>query len=284
MSNNKTILVTGATGQQGGAVSRHLLKQGWAVRAFVRDTNKPNAQALAELGAELVQGDLEDRNSIDQAMMGVYGVFSFPNMAMGLEKEIEYGKAVADAAKVTNVEYFIQSSVGGVERNSGVSHFESKWEIEKYVVELGLPAVFLRPAYFMENLNWKRQQILEGTLESMGMVDNKPLQLISVDDIGKFAAYIFANPEEFMGQGLEIAGDELTEAQIANVFSDVLNKPVELVPLSTPHAYADMETMVKWFNEFGYEADISTLHKINPELQTLKDWIQKTGWVRDATS
>jgi uncharacterized protein YbjT (DUF2867 family) len=179
MKNDNAILVTGATGQQGGAAARHLLKQGWKVRAFVRDTNKLQAQALADLGAELVQGDLEDRESIDKAMAGVYGVFSFPNMAMGLEKEIEHGKTVADAAKAADVQHFVQSSVGGVERNSGVPHFESKWQIEVYVRELGLPATFLRPVYFMENLNWKRQPILEGTLESMGMVADKAVQLIT---------------------------------------------------------------------------------------------------------
>ena len=280
MSNNdKTILVTGATGQQGGSVVRHLLKDGWKVRAFVRDTSKPAAQELVGLGAELAQGDLDDRASLDRALAGVYGVFSFPNMMMGLEKEIEQGKAVADAAKAAGVQHFVQSSVGGVERDSGVPHFESKWQIENYVRELGLPATFLRPVYFMENFNWKRAQILEGTYESLGMNPDRPLQLISVNDIGRFAAIVFADPAQYIGQGWEIAGDELTEPQIAEVFSRVLSQSVNLAPLSAPHAFEDMSVMVEWFDTDGYEADIPALRAVHPDLQTLEDWIKVTAWV-----
>ncbi len=276
---NKVILVTGATGQQGGAVARHLLQRGWQVRAFVRDTSKPNAQALAQAGAELAQGDLEHPNSIEQALDRVYGVYSFPNMAMGLEKEIEQGKRVADVAKASGVQHFVQSSVGGVERNSSVPHFESKWQIERYVRELGLPATFLRPVYFMENIDWKRQQILDGTYESIGMTPDKPLQLISVDDIGRFAVIVFDDPARFIGQGLEIAGDELTEAQIAETFSKVLNQSVNLVPMSAPSPYEDMTIMVEWFNQHGYQADIPALRALNPDLLTLEAWIKQSGWV-----
>lgn len=277
--NDLTILVTGATGQQGGAVARHLLKEGWQVRAFVRNTDSEGAQALAGDGAELVQGDLEDSASIENAMQCVYGVFSFPNMASGLEGEIRQSKAVADVAKATGIQHFVQSSVGGVERNSGVPHFESKWQIESYVKELGLPATSIRPAYFMENFNWRRSQILDGTLESMGMTDGKSLQMISVDDIGAFTAIVFNDPEKYIGQSLEIAGDDLSEAQSAEVFAGVLNKEVTFIPQQTKSPYEDMAIMVEWFNTDGYEADIDNLRVIHPGLMTLESWIKQSDWV-----
>lgn len=277
-TSEKIILVTGATGQQGGAVARQLLKNQWQVRAFVRDTNKESAQALADAGAELTQGDLDDSAALNAAMEGVYGVFSFPNMAQGLDSEIRQGKIVADAAKATGVQHFVQSSVGGVERNSGVPHFESKWKIENYVRDLNLPATFLRPVYFMENLNWQRQSILAGTLTSMGMKPDKRLQLISVQDIGAFAALVFENPEKYIGQGIEIAGDELTEPQIAAAFGGVIGQTVNLVQPDDPPAYADMGIMVDWFNEHGYEADIPTLRASHSGLVSFESWLQQSGW------
>ena len=100
---NEVILVTGATGLTGGAVAQHLLKGGCRVRALVRDPNKDAAQALEKQGAEVVQGDLDDRMSLDRALRGVYGVFSFPNLAMGVEVEARQGKMVADAAAAASV-------------------------------------------------------------------------------------------------------------------------------------------------------------------------------------
>ena len=277
-NNKKVILVTGATGQQGGAVARHLLANGCSVRALTRNINKPAAKALEEAGAELVQGDLADRASLDDALDGAYGVFSFPNMTFGIEVEVVQGKAVADAALAAGVQHFVQSSVGGVERNSGVPHFESKWEIEEYVRTLGLPATFLRPVFFMENFNWKRAQILNGTFESMGMNPNKPLQLIAVDDIGAFAALVFENPAQYIGQGLEVAGDELTEAQIVETMANVIGRPITLAPPAGPPPDEDMAKMFAWFNEKGYEADIPTLQTQLPGLMNLETWLRKSGW------
>src|SRR5262245_31665050 len=129
----KTILVTGITGQQGGAVARHLLAKGWTVRGLSRDPDKPVVQPLREAGAEVVQGDFENRASLDSALKGVYGVFSVQNFwqpGVGAEGEIRQGKALADAAKAANIQHFLYTSVGGADRKSGIPHFESKWQIE----------------------------------------------------------------------------------------------------------------------------------------------------------
>jgi uncharacterized protein YbjT (DUF2867 family) len=276
--NNRIILVTGVTGQQGGATARHLTGQGWLVRGLTRNSNSPAAQTLAASGVEVVQGDLDDRTSLDRAMAGAYGVFSFPNMTLGIDGEIRQGKLVADAAKSAGVEHFVQGSVGGAERNSDVPHFESKWQVEEYVRSLGLPSTFLRPAYFMENLNWKRDQILGGTFESIGMNPNKSLQMIAVDDIGAFAALAFEKPRESIGQAFELAGDELTESQMVEILARVIGRPIKHIPLQGPPAYEDMVAMVNWFNEAGYEADIPALRGLYPDLMSFETWLRTSGW------
>jgi len=278
MSNNKIILVTGATGQQGGATARQLLTKGWSVRGLTRNLDSAAAQALAKAGAEVVQGDLDDRTSLDAALEGVYGVYSFPNMALGIEGEVRQGKIMADAARAAGVQHFVQGSVGGAERKSGVPHFESKWQIEEYVRSLNLPATFLRPALFLENLNWKREQILNGTFESIGMNPDKLLQVIAVDDIGAFAVLAFENPQEYIGQALELAGDELTEPQMVEILSRITGRSIMLTQPEGPPAYEDMVTMVNWFNEKGYEADIPALRDLHPDLLDFETWLQVNHW------
>src|SRR5919112_3623770 len=168
--NDKMIAVTGATGQQGGAVARKLLADGWKVRALTRDTNKPAAQELASLGAEIFAGDMEDRAQLDAAFKDVYGVFSVQNYWLpnvGFEGEVRQGKNVVDAAKAAGVQHLVYSSVGAAHRGMGQKHFESKWQIEQYIHSLDIPYTILRPAFFMENYNWSRAYILNGIFTGM---------------------------------------------------------------------------------------------------------------------
>jgi uncharacterized protein YbjT (DUF2867 family) len=160
----RSILVTGATGNQGGAIARHLLQRGnFKVRAFVRDPNKPAAQALKQAGAELVAGDLNDQTSLDRALQEAYGVFSIQNFQAGLDTEIRQGRMVADAAKAAGVQHFVYSSVGSAERNTGIPHFDSKFQVEEYIRSIALPHTILRPVFFFYNYNSMRPMIEQGT-------------------------------------------------------------------------------------------------------------------------
>jgi uncharacterized protein YbjT (DUF2867 family) len=244
---------------------------------LTRNPESTAAQTLAEAGAVIVQGELDDRDALDAALDGAYGVYSFPNLSSGIEVEIQQGKTVADAAKAAGVEHFVQGSVGGAERESSVPHFESKWQIEEYVRALGLPATFLRPAYFMENMNWKRGQILDGTYESMGLKPGKPLQMIAADDIGAFAALAFENPRKYIGQGLELSGDELTESQAVAIMGRVIGREIDVVAAGPP-PNEDWALMIGWFNDKGFQADIPALRAIHPELMTFETWLRKNGW------
>ena len=228
VNKNKIILVTGATGQSGGATARHLLASGWQVRALTRDAMKPAALALEEAGAEVIQGDFGDQTSLRNALDGVYGAFSV-QLPHDLALEVEYGKRMADFANSAGVEHFVYSSVGGAERETGIPHFESKRRIEEHIEALGIPYTILRPVYFMENLYWKKEAILQGKFDSIGLDKDKPLQMIAADDIGAFARIAFENPTKFFGQAVEIAGDELTEYEMTEKLGHFLDRPITVV-------------------------------------------------------
>lgn len=282
--NDKIILVTGATGQQGGTVARHLLQDGWQVRLLVRDPNKDAAKALASKGAELVKGDLYDRASVDAALKNVYGVFSVQNYWLkdvGFDGEIKQGVLLADAAKAAGVQHFVYSSVGAAHRGMGQMHFESKWRIEQHIQKLGLPYTILRPVAFMDNYNWSRPQISNGTFQSWGLPPTKTLQIVAAEDIGAFVAHIFSRRDEFLGKTIEFAGDELTESQMAETFSRVIGRPVQVVVPQMPQGQAvppERLAMFQFFGGKGYDADIAAIRKIYPGLRKFEAYLIETGW------
>jgi uncharacterized protein YbjT (DUF2867 family) len=287
---DKTVLVVGATGRQGGAVIRHMLPKGWKLRALTRNVTGDVAQELVRRGVEVVQGDLEDPASVEHAVRGVHGIYSVQDFwAVGAKREVQQGKNLADAAKKVGVEHFVYSSVGGAERNSGIDHWESKWVVEKHIRSLGLPATMLRPAAFMENYYIDQVEIgiLKGKLMDPIRAD-KPYQTIAADDIGAFAALAFERPKDFIGLELEIAGSELTNPEAAKVFSRVLRKPMKFQKLPMPMVRLvlgkEFYQMFRWFNNTGFKADIAGLRRQYPEvhLQTLEEWLRSEGWHKRA--
>ena len=282
--NERIIAVTGATGQQGGAVARKLLTDGWKVRALTRDVDKPAAQELASLGAELVPGDMDNRAELDLALKGAYGVFSVQNFWLpnvGFDGEIRQGKNVADAARAAGVEHLVFSSVGAAQRGLGQKHFESKWIVEQYMHSLDIPYTILRPAAFFENFNWERASILNGTFNAIGLRPEKERQLIAAEDIAVFVALAFADPEQYLGKTIELAGDALTESQIAETFAKVIGRPVKLTMPSGGGGRRSEEEMVAMFNFFNgeaYDADIPALRKLHPGLLTLEQYLRRNGW------
>jgi len=282
--NNKIIAVTGATGQQGGVVARKLLADGWKVRALTRDVNKPAAQELKALEAAVIPGDLDNRSQLDAAFQGAHGVFSVQNYwlpGVGFEGEIRQGKNVADAAKAAGVQHLVYSSVGAAHRGMGQKHFESKWIIEQQIHSLDIPFTILRPAAFFDNFNWERAYILNGTFKALGLRPEKERQLIAVEDIAVIAALAFSNPSEYGGKTLELAGDALTESQLAETFTKVIGRPVGLSMPVRGEGWGDPEEMTAMFNFFNgeaYAADIPALRRLHPGLFTLEHYLRKTGW------
>lgn len=278
-----TILVGGATGKQGGAVARHLLDRGFHVRALTRHPDQPAARALADRGAEIAQGDLGDRASLDRALAGAYGAFSVQNFyEAGYDNEIRQGKTFADAAQAAGVQHFVYSSVGGAERATGVPHFESKWRVEEYLRTLDLAATVLRPVFFMDNWLRSKDAILGGQI-AQPLSPGSSLQQIAVDDIGRFAALAFSHPDEWIGRAVEIAGDALTMTQVAQTFSRLLDREVKYVQVPweafEKQAGEELTLMYRWFESAGYQADIEALRKTCPQLSSLESFIAAHGWV-----
>jgi uncharacterized protein YbjT (DUF2867 family) len=278
----RLILVCGATGNQGGAVARSLLDRGFQVRALTRDSQKPGAQALADHGAEVVQGDMEDRSDMERVLEGVYGIFSVQNFwETGYDREVQQGKTVADAVKEAGVQHCVYSSVGSAHRETGIPHFDSKWEVEEHLRELDLPYTVLRPVFFMQNWEMMREPILGGTLPQP-LDPDKPFQHVAVEDIGAFATIAFEHPDEWIGREVDIAGDEQTMPEIAETFGRVIGREVDYYQVPWDQFEEQMgeefAVMYRWFNDVGYEADTDALRREYPELTTFERYLRSHGW------
>ncbi|MDF5711720.1 MAG: NmrA/HSCARG family protein [Nostoc sp. S4] len=282
----RIILVTGATGNQGGAVARHLLKRGnFKVRAFVRDPNKPAAQALQQAGAELIAGDFSDRASLDRALQGAYGVFSLQTFLAegGLSAEIRDGKAIADAASSAGIQHFVYSSVGSAERNTGIPHFDSKFQVEEYIRALGLPYTMMRPVFFFYNYNTMRPMVEKGTL-SQPLSPQTKLQQLSEEDYGEMVAEVFERPSEFLNREKEVASVDMTMTEIAGAFSHVLGKNVKYqqIPFEAFEQQAGEEVtiMFRWLENVGYAADLPELKREFPAPTDFESYLRDRGWTK----
>lgn len=279
------ILVTGATGQQGGATARELLAAGHKVRAMTRNPSGSAAKALAALGAEVVKGDLDDEASLRAALTGAWGVFAVQNTwEAGVEKEEVQGKRIAAAAREAGVQHYVYASVGSAHRATGVPHFDNKARVEETVRSLGFPSfVILRPAFFMENFASAgfKPGIDAGTL-AVGMSPKVPLQMIAVADIGRYGRAAFERHAELNGQGIDIAGDSLTMPEVAAAISLEAGRTVAHfpVPIAEVRKYSeDLALMFEWFERVGYDADIAAnAARFGIEPIGIADWAATADW------
>lgn len=283
MAVDGTILVLGGTGRQGGALVRELLRRGRPVHALVRDPEASGARALADAGAVLAHGDMDDEASLRAAMKGVHGVFSVQPFRTpgGVAAEERQGRAVGDIAAESGVAHLVYSSVGGAERASGIPHFESKWNVERHLRTLDLAVTVLRPTMFydvFEEISPRR--VDDGLVLGMWLRPEVPVQIIATDDIAAFAADAFDDPAAWAGRQVEIAGDELTGPQMAEAFARVSGVPTryEYLPIGKLRAVRDdLATMFDWFDREGYRADLPELRRLRPDLITLETWL-RANW------
>jgi uncharacterized protein YbjT (DUF2867 family) len=276
---DRVVLITGATGKQGGATLRHLAGQGgFGIRAITRKPDSAAAKALAALGAEVVSADLDDSASLERALAGVWGVFSVQNTwEAGVEKEEEQGKRLAKIARGHGVQHFVYTSVGSAHKKTGIPHFDNKRRIEETVKALGFPShTILRPVFFMENLI--SPGFLSGDKLVSALKPETKLQMIATDDIGRFGAKAFVDAGRMKGIELDIAGDAVTMPEAAEAISQLVGKNVTYQPLpieAVRQNSDDMARMLEWFDAVGYAADIPSLEStwgIRP--LTLKDWVR----------
>jgi len=281
---SKIVLVSGATGQQGGSVVQALLKDGHQVVGITRNIESPKAIALKEQGVELVSADFTDQESLVKIMNNVDTVFSMTTpFEAGLEAEVNQGITMANAAKEAGVKHFIFNSVSDADRDTGIPHFDSKYHVEKHLETLGLNYTIVAPVYFMENLLMPHvlDAIRNQGVLRMAMPNNVPLQQIAVEDIGSFVSMMVNDREKVFGKRMNIAGDELTGDEAAEVLTEVLGKEIRYEGISSDFLRAQSEDLAKmfdWFIETGYSAKLkwAKTHK----LLTFKDWIKKQDWTK----
>jgi uncharacterized protein YbjT (DUF2867 family) len=281
----RVILVTGATGQQGGAVVRELLGRKHTVRAMTRKPDSDAAAALARLGAEVVKGDLNDAESLRRALQGAWGVFAVQNTwEAGVEGEEAQGKRMAELARRAGVQHYVYSSVGSAHRKTGIPHFDNKWRIEETVRGLAFPShVILRPVFFMDNFlsAWFKPGIDQGKL----MIALKPttvLQMIAVRDIGKYGLLAFERAEDLNRKEIDLAGDAHTIPQAAQILSNAAGRTITFQPVPIEQVRKgseDSAIMLEWFDRVGYSADISgNVKRYGIKPTTLAAWAASVRW------
>lgn len=259
----RKILVTGGTGQQGGAVARALLSRGQKVRVLTRYPEK--AWDLAKKGAEVHKGDFEDQDSLAEAVRGVDGIFLMGTpFEKGMDAEVAQGKAMVKACLERGTPHLVYTSVCSANLNTGIPHFETKARVERYIKESGLNYTILRPVWFMENFAspWLYPSIEKGVL-STPLQSGRKLQMIALADIAAFGSEAFLRPVDFLGKEIDLAGDELTMEEVAAGISAATGRSIRYVPIPDDRAEAavgfDFAQMYRWFNKIGYKVDIEAL-------------------------
>jgi uncharacterized protein YbjT (DUF2867 family) len=279
---SEKMLVLGATGQQGGATARALAADGWSVRALVRDKYSSKAQDLASLGIELAVGEFRDPTSLETAMNGVHGVFSvLPSSAdaqYGItdEDEVRFGMAAIDAAKRAGVQHLVYSSTIGASPDIGLDHYESKWHIEQYLRQSGVPFSIVRPAPFMELLLYPHFGLRQGIVTFFGAPE-QVIQFIAVRDIGAIAAKLLVDSSRPTGTTIDIASDALSGNDIAAKISQATARqvPYMQVPAEAAARNPMLARLLQAMSEgkLAGQADIPSLRALHPGLLTFDRWL-----------
>jgi uncharacterized protein YbjT (DUF2867 family) len=279
MTQDRTILITGVTGHQGGAVARALEGAGFHLRGMTRKPDGDRAAELRRRGVEVVEGDLDDEATLRSALTGAWGVFGVQNTwEAGVEREEAQGKRLATLAREAGVEHFVYTSVGSADKRTGIPHFANKWRIEETVRGLGFPThVILRPVFFMENL--LAPYSLQGSTLASALGPSTSLQMIAVDDIGWFGGRAFTDAAALNGREIDLAGDARTMPEAAEILTEALGRPIAYAqtPIEQVRQYSeDTALMLEWFERVGYSADIAGLEReFGRGLTKLPDWARR---------
>jgi uncharacterized protein YbjT (DUF2867 family) len=273
------VVVCGATGRQGGAVTRHLLARGWPVRAITRKPGSASAAALRDAGAEVVGADMADRTSLDRVFTGAYGVFNVQNPQIaGFDGEVAQGRNVADAAKTAGVRHLVYGSAGMGTR-TGVPSWDSKVLIADHMRQLGLPTTVLRPMAFMELMTDKdfypQVSIWHVMPKLMGW--DRPLPWLAADDVGVITSMAFNDPEGFVGADIPLAGDVKTLAECRQLWTQAGRRPRGFpMPAWVFERVAgkDLPMMWRWLRSGEVPLDTEPTRAVHAAARTMPQWLQ----------
>lgn len=295
------IVITGATGAQGGSVLRALEATGqFSLRAVTRNVQSEAAQALAKSGVQVVKADANDAQSMERAFAGAWGAFlvtSFWDPAAGLahDTDLVQGKIMVDAAVAAGVKFIVWSSLHDINAMSGgkleVPHFTSKNKVEQYIKSVGLDAAFVYAGFYASN--WVYFPPLAGPQRQKdgSIVIRNPfradvaLPVIDLEaDFGKFVAPAFIDPAKFHYKKVLAATEYITVAQMAAAYTDVTGEKIAVVPIAIEDLpMEELRETSLLFNQYGYYTGeqlepTRLLYGDNLSLNTFKDWIIRTGF------
>jgi len=282
MPGKLNVLVTGASGKQGGHLVRALLARGHSVRALTRKPQAPAAAALAARGVTVVSGDFEDQGSLERGARGADTIFAMSTpFESGAQAETREGINIVRAASSAGVTHLVYSSVAGADRATGIPHFDSKFEVEQEIRRSGVPFTIVAPVFFMENFlaDWMAAGIAKGSI-AMALPATRRLQQIAVADIAQFTALVIERRDSFLGKRIDLASDELTIATAAAAIGDVSGRHVEYTALpidAVRQQSEDLARMMEWFDRVGYDADVVGLRSHYPEVS----WHRFSVWARE---
>ncbi|KAI8931212.1 hypothetical protein NX059_011561 [Plenodomus lindquistii] len=317
MAATKAILVTGATGKQGGAVLEHLSAHSssadYTLLAITRDTNSSSAQRIVSKhpAVKLVQGNLDDVPGLFQSakavlreagkpdkIWGVYSVQVSMGKGVTFESEIKQGKDLIDESVKEGVTHFVYSSVdrGGnarsFENKTPIPHFQTKFGIEQHLLEKAgkqgerMGWTILRPVAFMDNLEpgFPTKVFLAALRDTL---KGKSLQWVSVEDIGLFGARAFRENETWNARAEGLAGSELTIDEMSGCFERAIGSPVPATygffGSTLMYMVTEVKIMITWFADEGYGVDIAKLKNEEPRLSDFETWLrEKSGWKAQA--
>lgn len=285
MTKKLSVLVSGATGNQGGAVTQALLASGHKVRALTRNTESSRARQLADQGVELIQGNLDDAKSLGRALQGIDSFYLMGSpQEVGVDGETKQGIALADAAKGADVGHLVYGSVANADLDTGIPHFDSKYQVEEHIKTLGVPYTISAPVFFMDNViaPWALDALKGGKI-MQAMPADRALQQVSVKNIGEFVASLISRREEVFGKRFDFAGDELTGDECATTLTRITGHHViyEALPVSVVKQQSDdMAAMFEWFDRIGYNVDIPELHRSFSDVnwQSYSQWVASQDW------
>jgi uncharacterized protein YbjT (DUF2867 family) len=282
MAQELTVVVTGSTGKQGGTVARGLLERGHKVRAVTRDPNSSQAKSLANAGAALVAASLEDTAAITKALEGATSLLAVTTPFGGTDAETRQGVAAADAAKAAGV-HLVFTSVGSANRQTGVPHFDSKYEVEKHIARVGVRATIPAPVAFMENLYFTKEQLAKGIYAS-ALSPTRALAQVAVADIGAVAVRVLEDASRFTGKRFDLASDELTGNDAVAILSRVTGRSFSYfqIPLDVirQRMGEDATRMYEWFDRVGFSVDRAALHREFPDVafHDFESWAKAQDW------
>jgi len=287
MADKRKVLVTGATGTQGGEVVRALGESGHDVKALTRDANSDRAGALTARGATVVAGDFTDPDTLIRAAEGVDTMFIMTTpFEAGTDAETQQGITAIDAAKTAGVGHVVFSSVGDANNNTGIPHFESKFKIEQHLSASGLPFTIMAPVYFMDNILGPWGGLSADKLTA-ALPAGRKLQQIATSNIGDFAASLIERRDSVFGKRFDIAGDEVAMDTVAAILTKVAGRDIRYEGFLADALRAqseDLALMYEWFDRVGYSADINALRADFPEVPWLRydAWASLQDWTGSA--